>query len=324
MERRHRERRRASPTDRARRHPPAAPRSAAAGPAHQRGARRLSRRQFSARRQGQDPGDPGLGNGPSGRSRGGSGLGHGPAVVARRRRADFRHGPPRRRVWPIWRRGQRVQEIDPKAMVPGGRCSPRSRGQAIWTSAAKEWRAGGMVEPILAFSGWYTARRQDEILAQTGWPRARGGDDTGPAPICYRSGHLRHFLMTPLAAPGNDSGDYMAGRIGMIAMLAILAAQEAERGLAARAWENGALRAVGQDRRRPRRRLGQLAEAAGAPDGDESWSALDGANAQLTGRSVALHGSRGAGRCGSGSRDPRTLPGHGGGPTVGLAPSLGG
>ncbi|MGA2952859.1 MAG: phosphotransferase family protein [Caulobacteraceae bacterium] len=40
------------------------------------------------------------------------------------------------------------------------------KGQAIWTSAAKEWRDGGFAEPILAFSGWYTARRQDEILAE--------------------------------------------------------------------------------------------------------------------------------------------------------------
>jgi hypothetical protein len=38
-------------------------------------------------------------------------------------------------------------------------------GQAIWTSAAKEYRDGGYREPILCFSGWYTARRQDEILA---------------------------------------------------------------------------------------------------------------------------------------------------------------
>ena len=40
------------------------------------------------------------------------------------------------------------------------------KGQAIWTSAAKEWRDGGMVEPILAFSGWYTARRHDEIISR--------------------------------------------------------------------------------------------------------------------------------------------------------------
>jgi len=39
------------------------------------------------------------------------------------------------------------------------------KGQAIWTSAAKAYRDGGFREPILCFSGWYTARRHDEILA---------------------------------------------------------------------------------------------------------------------------------------------------------------
>jgi aminoglycoside phosphotransferase (APT) family kinase protein len=39
------------------------------------------------------------------------------------------------------------------------------KGQAIWTSSAKEYRDGGYMEPILGFSGWLTARRQDEILA---------------------------------------------------------------------------------------------------------------------------------------------------------------
>ena len=39
------------------------------------------------------------------------------------------------------------------------------KGQAIWISSAREYRDGGYREPILCFSGWYTARRQDEILA---------------------------------------------------------------------------------------------------------------------------------------------------------------
>jgi aminoglycoside phosphotransferase (APT) family kinase protein len=39
------------------------------------------------------------------------------------------------------------------------------KGQAIWISSAKEYRVGGYVEPILGFSGWVTARQQDEILA---------------------------------------------------------------------------------------------------------------------------------------------------------------
>ena len=40
------------------------------------------------------------------------------------------------------------------------------KGQAIWTSAAKEWADGGMTDPVLAISGWYTARRHDLILAE--------------------------------------------------------------------------------------------------------------------------------------------------------------
>ncbi len=75
--------------------------------------------------------------------------------------------------------------------------------------------------------------------------------------------------------PPESTGDYMAGRIGMIAMLAILAAQEAERGLAARTWENGALialferaaaaydEALGASFPAPRRRIAPT--MAGAP-----------------------------------------------------------
>ena len=39
-------------------------------------------------------------------------------------------------------------------------------GAAIWISSAKEFRDGGYRDPVLAISGWYTARRQDEILAE--------------------------------------------------------------------------------------------------------------------------------------------------------------
>lgn len=55
--------------------------------------------------------------------------------------------------------------VDPRAFK-WWRLFASVKGQAIWTSAAKAWREGGMSEPILAFSGWYTARRQDEILSQ--------------------------------------------------------------------------------------------------------------------------------------------------------------
>ncbi len=40
------------------------------------------------------------------------------------------------------------------------------KGQAIWTSSAKAWLEGGMTEPVLLFSGWFTARAQDQILSR--------------------------------------------------------------------------------------------------------------------------------------------------------------
>jgi aminoglycoside phosphotransferase (APT) family kinase protein len=64
----------------------------------------------------------------------------------------------------IWRRASGL-EIDPKAMAWWSLLAS-VKGQAIWTSSAKAWREGGMTEPVLGFSGWYTARRQDEILAR--------------------------------------------------------------------------------------------------------------------------------------------------------------
>ena len=39
------------------------------------------------------------------------------------------------------------------------------KGQGIWISAAKAYREGGWRDPVLGFSGWYTARRQDQIMA---------------------------------------------------------------------------------------------------------------------------------------------------------------
>jgi aminoglycoside phosphotransferase (APT) family kinase protein len=64
----------------------------------------------------------------------------------------------------IWRRTSGLS-IDEAAMAWWSLFAS-VKGQAIWTSAAKEWRDGGFAEPILAFSGWFTARRQDEILAE--------------------------------------------------------------------------------------------------------------------------------------------------------------
>jgi aminoglycoside phosphotransferase (APT) family kinase protein len=40
------------------------------------------------------------------------------------------------------------------------------KGMGIWISAAKAFREGGLKDPVLGLSGWYTARRQDVILAE--------------------------------------------------------------------------------------------------------------------------------------------------------------
>ena len=64
----------------------------------------------------------------------------------------------------IWERTSGLT-LDPEAFR-WWRLFAAVKGQAIWTSSAREFRDGGLRDPILAFSGWYTARRQDEILAQ--------------------------------------------------------------------------------------------------------------------------------------------------------------
>lgn len=79
-------------------------------------------------------------------------------------------------------------------------------------------------------------------------------------------------VVTPL--PPEAGGDYQAGRAGLIAMLAGLAAQEAERGVAARVWENAAIRDV----------LGRT-----EVDTDLSWSGLDRANAELRRALIEAH-----------------------------------
>jgi hypothetical protein len=84
-------------------------------------------------------------------------------------------------------------------------------------------------------------------------------------------------LVTPM--PPEAGADYLAGRVGLMAMLASLAAQEAERGVAARVWENGAIRDL----------LAEAGDEQASPDSDLSWSALDVANAGLRRRLIALH-----------------------------------
>jgi len=71
---------------------------------------------------------------------------------------------PRAEAIAVWERASGLK-VDPAAFA-WWELFASVKGQAIWTSAAKEYRDGGYMEPILGFSGWLTARRHDEILAE--------------------------------------------------------------------------------------------------------------------------------------------------------------
>ena len=83
--------------------------------------------------------------------------------------------------------------------------------------------------------------------------------------------------------PVEAGGDYLAGRVGMLALLAVMMAQEAERGLAARVWENGAIGDL-LAKAAPAYRL-----APATDGGDLSWRALDQRNADLRRLLIKLH-----------------------------------
>jgi hypothetical protein len=98
---------------------------------------------------------------------------------------------------------------------------------------------------------------------------------------------LGNFLALMEPPPPESMGDFLQGRVAVTGMIALLSAQEAERGIEARAWENGAIRALlaaaagtWGDR---------FAEAAKGVDKDLSLAAMDRANAALRRELIALH-----------------------------------
>ena len=96
-----------------------------------------------------------------------------------------------------------------------------------------------------------------------------------------------NFLCLSEPPPPESSGDFLQARIGVTGMIALLCAQEAERGTAARVWENGAIREVlagAAGTYGP-----GFADAAKGADSDLSLTALDLANAALRRALIALH-----------------------------------
>jgi hypothetical protein len=93
---------------------------------------------------------------------------------------------------------------------------------------------------------------------------------------------LGNFLTLMDPPPPEALGDFMQGKIGVTGMIAMLAAQEAERGAEARLWENGAIRDL-------LTQGGAAIPPEAAVDKDFSICGLDRTNAALRKALIALH-----------------------------------
>lgn len=96
-----------------------------------------------------------------------------------------------------------------------------------------------------------------------------------------------NFIALIEPPPPESSGDFLQSRVAVTGMISLLCAQEAERGIAARVWENGAIRALLSDAAPTYGAA--FAEAANGEDTDLSLAAMDAANAALRRALIALH-----------------------------------
>ncbi|WP_425995752.1 hypothetical protein [Caulobacter sp. DWR1-3-2b1] len=97
-----------------------------------------------------------------------------------------------------------------------------------------------------------------------------------------------NFLCLADPPPPESAGEFMAGRVGATALLSLLAAQEAERGLTARVWENDAIRVLLSEAAPVHGEVFAAAATAGSVD-DFTLAGLDRANAALRRALIALH-----------------------------------
>ena len=91
--------------------------------------------------------------------------------------------------------------------------------------------------------------------------------------------------------PQEAGPEYAASRTGIVSMLTMMAAEEADQCAGAAIRENADIRAVFADaaRRYDRSLTGRLAAAASEADEDLGVPALDAANARLRGLLIELH-----------------------------------
>jgi aminoglycoside phosphotransferase (APT) family kinase protein len=151
------------------------------------------------------------------------------------------------------------------------------KGRAIWTSAWHEYVRGGRVDPVLAVSGWYTARRQDAILAAI----LAGVEDVPAGPRPHAGGELADVLLgvggvtIGLGAQAGEADAFTGSTLTVSGLMAILAAAEAEQAAAWRLADIAAMRAL----------LG----LPPAPVADFGLAALDAAWATLSEALIAHH-----------------------------------
>ncbi|HYG26787.1 MAG TPA: hypothetical protein VD906_07760 [Caulobacteraceae bacterium] len=98
---------------------------------------------------------------------------------------------------------------------------------------------------------------------------------------------LGNFMSMIEPPPPEAMGEFMTGKVAVTAMISLLAAQEAERGIEARLWENSAIRAVLS---RSWLDYGErFRDASKGHDSDFTLAKLDAANATLRRELIALH-----------------------------------
>lgn len=107
---------------------------------------------------------------------------------------------------------------------------------------------------------------------------------------------LSELLMGNVAAvseppPPEAMGDFLSSKISVIAMISLLGAQEAEKGVAVTVAENRRLRELFARAAQAwdAKLGGRLAEAAKGEDADLRVSILDASNSQLREALIALH-----------------------------------
>jgi hypothetical protein len=90
-----------------------------------------------------------------------------------------------------------------------------------------------------------------------------------------------NFVALAVPPPPESMGEFLSGRVSVVGLISLLAAQEAENGVAVRVWENGAIADL-------LAKTGETVPRAADPS-DLSIAALDAHNAALRRLLIGVH-----------------------------------